>query len=527
MNANKYRKCDHAILIKNPIITTYHDLLNDRIKVMSRGTWQNDEQVIVLIRYVLEVKLGLSKAEIPLINRTIIAENKLWGALNRFKSLHKLIHFVYPGVYHECDFQRVTPDYWSDVEKIKERFEWKLKEENLLVSDIPSFITCHTLLKWGFSNPLKRHGDSPFRLMNALYPNRFKETDFKKTPQRFRKDKTALRKQILEILQSEGIHFEDVPEKVNHELFRRHHLLGVLSSYSSSISKLFCSLFPENFTADDFTKPNGYWDNLDNTRIAIQQLFKRDNILEKDIPTYLTKIRLQEAKLGGLLYRFHGSPIEIVQILYPGRFSVLEFQRVPNKYWYNRDHRIQAMRDFCHKYKITRKGLPLLNRAYFRKHFPRFISIADRHYDSKFYQWIIESFPEYKFTPEEFELLVGKDGQICDSKEELILHNFFLQTLTDADIQREKVHFRNEQADETYIPDWIIEQNSSKYIVEYFGLYGSGLYPGYTEKAKRKIEFYSSIKDYQFMAIFPADFKEEGFDRLVKILKDAKVRVVY
>ena len=43
-----------------------------------------------------------------------------------------------------------------------------------------------------------------------------------------------------------------------------------------------------------------------------------------------------EAKLGGLLYRFNGSPIEIVQALYPGRFLVTDFQRVPNRYWYKK-----------------------------------------------------------------------------------------------------------------------------------------------------------------------------------------------
>ena len=63
-------------------------------------------------------------------------------------------------------------------------------------------------------------------------------------------------------------------------------------------------------------------------------------------------------------------------------------------------------------------------------------------------------------------------------------------------------------------------------IVEYFGLYGSDLYPGYTEKTKRKMAFYPSIKEYQFIAIFPKDFKEDGFGRLVKLLLEAKLQIV-
>lgn len=288
-----------------------------------------------------------------------------------------------------------------------------------------------------------------------------------------------------------------------------------------------CSLFPECFTLEDFPmKPNSYWDDMNNVRRAIEQLLEKEGVAERDIPLFLTKKRLMDAKLGGLLHRFHGSPIEIVQMLYPGKFSITDFQRVPNKYWYNKEHRVQAMRDYCEKRSIQRESLPLLNRAYFRKHFPRFISVADRHYDSKFYQWIIESFPEYTFTPQEFSLLVGEDGQVCDSKEEVVLHNFFIQSLPQAKVKRESVRFFNEQTNETYIPDWIIEQSGQKYIIEYFGLYGSELYPGYSEKADRKMAFYSLLEEYKFVSIFPEDFKEEGFEKLAIVLKKAGIGVL-
>ena len=523
MELDSYRKLDSSELTKYPIVNVYHQLLENQIKTMPKGTWQDDENVIILIRYAFEIKLGLSQEEIPKITRSDIKENKLFGALNRFKSIRKLIHFVYPGVYHECDFSRVPVDYWSDINNIKERFEWKLAQEQVKTSDIPSFISYETLIQWGFANPLKRHGDSPFYLINAMYPNHFKETDFKKTPQHFRKNTTALKQQILDILQKEQIQLTDAPQKVTHKLLHRYHLTGVLGTYSNSISTLFCLLFPERFSKDDFLKPNGYWDDINHVRVAIECLLNGASISDECIPTFLTKKRLMDAKLGGLLHRFHGSPIEIVQTLYPGKFSVMDFQRVPNKFWHKKEHRVEAMRDFCNKEKVSREKIPLLNRAYFRKKFPRFISIADRHYDSKFYKWIMESFPEYNFAPEEFQLLVGEDGQICDSKEELVVHNFLIQHLQEAKIMREAERYFNKECNEFYIPDWIIEQDEHKYIVEYFGLYGSNLFPDYTEKTKRKMGFYDSIEGYQFIAIFPEDFKKEGFSRLVALLREANL----
>src|SRR3954453_21434799 len=131
MEMNEYRKLSHSELCEYSVINTYNDLLEGRIKAMPAGTWKKDEQVIILIRYVLEVKLGLSKEAIPKIKREVIKEHRLWGVLNRFKSIPRLIHFVYPCVYQECDFNRVPVDYWSDIDRVRDRFEWKLEVEKL------------------------------------------------------------------------------------------------------------------------------------------------------------------------------------------------------------------------------------------------------------------------------------------------------------------------------------------------------------------------------------------------------------
>lgn len=188
-----------------------------------------------------------------------------------------------------------------------------------------------------------------------------------------------------------------------------------------------------------------------------------------------------------------------------------EFQRVPNRYWYSKENRIQALRSFCKKRSISREGLPNLNRS-FRKVFPKFISLVDRHYDSKFHLWITEAFPEYTFSPEEFKLLVGLDGQLCDSMEELQIHNFLCGWLKDAEITREKIKFINPISKEGYYPDWIIKIGQQTIIVEYFGLYHSNKYKGYKEKADRKIDYYRKLDGYAFLPILPVDYNNIGFE---------------
>jgi hypothetical protein len=98
---NYYRSICHSKLSQLPIVYLYKEVISGKRKVLPLGTWKKGESVIILVRYALEVDLGLKKEQIPRMNRTVIKEQKLWGALNRFKSIPKLITFVYHGRYNE------------------------------------------------------------------------------------------------------------------------------------------------------------------------------------------------------------------------------------------------------------------------------------------------------------------------------------------------------------------------------------------------------------------------------------------
>lgn len=515
----------HEQLKKCSIISIYLELFSGERKTLPRGTWSLDENVILTVRYVLEVKLQLSEKEIPKITRRVIKEQKLWGAHNRFKSVRKLLQFVYVEKYNEFDFLRVPAGYWNDVKNIRNRLEYQLHQNNKTVEDIPTVVTCDQLVKWGLSNPLKRYGDSPFRLIDTLYPNKFSPYQFRKIPQRTATNKDSLRKQFYKMLNKENIKFVDVPKHVTQVILIKHQFSGALSYFQSSPSKLIMYLFPNQFAISEFNKTNRYWKNDVHVKQAIKNLIKRENIPHEKIPIYFRKKFLQDNGLDGLLQEYRGSPIDLINKLYPNEFDITDFQRVPNRYWYNSENRINAMRFYCKKYNIKRSDLPNLTRSYFRKYFPRFISVADRHYESKFYYWIIETFPEHSFTAEEFELHIGDDGKVCDSKEELMIHNYLVHNLKCASISAEKIHFINDIEKETYIPDWVIKQGDKKFIIEYFGLYKSTRFPEYTRKVKRKVKYYTSLPNYTFIPIMPDDFRERGFACITRLLTEKGLMV--
>lgn len=278
-------------------------------------------------------------------------------------------------------------------------------------------------------------------------------------------------RQFLKVLEKENIGFNEVPKRVTQEMLNRHRLNGALKHFDNSPSELIKSLLPEQFNKSDFIKTNRYWQDINNVKKAIFDIIMKYNIPHEKIPHIITKKLLAENGLSGLLHQYNGSPIEIVNACFPNEFLITEFIRSPNRYWYNKKNRINALRTYCKKRNIKRDQIPNLSRAYFQKHFPRFISVVDRHYESKFYLWITEAFPEHHFKAESFKLHIGKGGQLCDSKEELMIHNFLIGNLKNAKVKRESIRFLNSVVDETYIPDWIIEQDGDKYIVEYFGLF--------------------------------------------------------
>nr|WP_304216822.1 DUF4046 domain-containing protein [Fredinandcohnia onubensis] len=521
---NQYRLISYQELVNEPIVQIYEDVLSGKRSTLPKGTWESEKNVIIIYRYVLEVKLDLDSTKIPKIDRDFIKNHKLWGSLNRYKSIKKIIHLVYPNKYNEFDFQRVPIDYWNHKDYIRLRLEGKLAQEGYSIIDFPAVITYDQLIKWGFSNPLKRWGDSPFKLINALYPNMFTHNDFRSLPQGSSTNKKFLKNQFLAMLEKEKIEFENIPKKVTQNMLIKYRFSAPIKNHNGSPSKFIMFLFPGAFTLQEFNTPNGYWKKEQNIKATIDYLLQEKKIPHQDIPKIFTKKFFIENKLYGLLQEFHASPIELVMRLYPNEFDITEFQRVPNRYWYEKDNRINALRSFCKKRGIGRKDLPSLNRAYFHIKFPRFISMVDRHYDSKFYRWIIESFPEYQFEAKEFQLLLGNDGQLCDSKEEMTIHNYFLERLDNScEIKREDITFYNNKYDEAYIPDWVICKGSRKFIVEYFGLYGSNRFPSYSLKVRRKQEYFESLLDFTFIPIMPEDFRNVGYVKIERLLLNAEL----
>lgn len=62
---NQYRSMNHSEIKRQKIIKDYQLLFIGERKAMPKGTWEDDKNVIILFRFVVEIKKKLVEEEIP------------------------------------------------------------------------------------------------------------------------------------------------------------------------------------------------------------------------------------------------------------------------------------------------------------------------------------------------------------------------------------------------------------------------------------------------------------------------------
>jgi hypothetical protein len=126
----------------------------------------------------------------------------------------------------------------------------------------------------------------------------------------------------------------------------------------------------------------------------------------------------------------------------------------------------------------------------------------------------------------EFGKIMTNDGDFVDSFDEMHIDNFlnhqlishYIPTLYDG---KELFSVEN-GVDQFYVPDWILYINKIT-IVEYFGFYTDE----YKERKKRKIEYYSKLPDYEFLALEKEDLLHDFHglkEKLLRIDPDLKLK---
>lgn len=331
--------------------------------------------------------------------------------------------------------------------------------------------------------------------------------------------------------------------KIERKWIQQHKLYGLsINTFNGSTFDMINSVYPDRFKAWDFVSVgNIYWKKENNRRDAliwfIDKLFKNKIIITlNDLPNVLGVETFKQYRLMGLLIAyFKGHPFYAIDYIYPNMFYEWEYNVVPNGYWDVEENRIRALKQYIEdRLKIKIKYIPyILSHEYFYIHGNKFRHVMDKYYSCNFNEYINICYPgmiDNSKLPYKNRYLT-LDGIIVKSEPERLIHYLFKKNKLDfVYCDSNKYKFYDEVNHNNYIPDWMIECDDCKIIIEYYGLLNcNGSFSddiGYNNKYELKDKYYKDLcnvdSNYKYISIYSDDLKH-NYKGLINKFKEVNI----
>jgi len=432
------------------LINIYEEVLSGARKKFPDGTFQNEDNAKILIRYLFLEKLKLSEADLlGLKLRSILKEYNLIRISQYFNIYEKFKEWFPEFKIYDWYFWDVNISFWND-ENILIATDWlinRLIKNNIIhnIDDIPKKLTHKLIYKYRLSSLVNgKFNGILYDYLNYVFPNRWKPFQMNVVQRNYWEDKSKLIEAIrwlicdrLNITKREDL------LKLQTKDFNDNNLGAAITHFNCSVYKAISTAFPElNIREYEMNViPTNYWKDKQHRISAMKWLI--EDILKLDL------------------------------------------SKVPST----------------------------LSYTYIKECFHKFSLVLDKFYNSNIYLWINEVYPNI-FNPLDFKIPLSRDGLKMDSKEEVMIHhcmldNYDVEVNYYGTSRKYKIY--NNETGENYIPDWILNNN---FILEYFGWFhenrNENILVEYVNKTYRKIEFYNNYcnkNNMKFIALYPEDLK--------------------
>ncbi|CRK83270.1 hypothetical protein [Neobacillus massiliamazoniensis] len=179
---------------KETVIQLYLDVLKGKKTRFPNHFFVGDQgkkYLVCITRYLLEEYLGISKGQIP----SLVSAKTLWDyRLRPPANVHgwnfiDVIQNAYPGEFHPLEFKQVSYGYWQGEEGRKKALEAVRyvieKKQSIPFQEIPLKINRQFFEQNRLMGILEIFGDSPYLIIQTLYPNQFKPWEFTSVPMNF------------------------------------------------------------------------------------------------------------------------------------------------------------------------------------------------------------------------------------------------------------------------------------------------------------------------------------------------------
>lgn len=467
--------------------------------------------------------------------------------------------WYYYGTPSGASLAYIPKPLYKDKQNIKRLCRYVIENEiGLKTRDDISQITTQQMRDYKISfDSFEEIKFSPYNLLIFCYPEyNYRQFELKHMPNDYWKDKSNWIDAIDFVLDKNNLTLEDATNgNSSNIMFLKFGAL--ITTYFGSLPDLWIWYYgTKNIKLNywDFaTRPNGYWKSKENivreTRNycenicdeSISPYLKSKNIerLIDWIDKYFTVDKLVKYKLTSI--KGYTETFKLLELAYPEITSeklLFQWDFTGCKKWNSKKYRAKSLRELV-LYRLKLEDLKIsvpktLCRANLSSlGYSKFVTVRDEYYKDSinFYEWAIESFPEYKndWSADDFGgVYVAFDGTKCNSNEERILYEFIKNNLTSNVIalgykrDGEYVYkLLEDNQDNKYCPDFAIEGYGKPIIIEYFGMYNYSnnfdFAVEYNNKTHRKNKFYRGRSDIQYVDIYPSDLKDKFKGVLYKL----------
>ena len=240
---------------------------------------------------------------------------------------------------------------------------WKLDENNEIAKRVTKYLVV-IILKWNeeeikqnwntsliakyrLRGLLKhKYENSAYKMIDDLYPDQFKEWEFKMTPLNFWTKEKALQVLKWTIEEKEKLSSEKILQVYGQKWLKDQRLgspLRVL--WNGSPYAMINDLYPGHFKEWEFKMvPNSFWTKGKALQALKWTIEEKEKLKQEQLKNRYSKRWLIQSGLGGACQLFwNDSPYAMINDLYPNHFKEWEFKMVPNSFW-TKEKALNALR---------------------------------------------------------------------------------------------------------------------------------------------------------------------------------------
>ena len=197
--------------------------------------------------------------------------------------------------------------------------------------------------------------DSPYKVINSTYPNKFKEWEFKSVPMNFWIKEKGIEATKWLIEEKLKLTDEEIKEQLSTNLFKDNRLDSMLDTcFNSSPYQAINETYPNKFKEWEFKQvPNNFWTKEKGIEVTKWLIEEKLKLTDEEIKEQLSQNLFKDNALYNMLGTcFNGSPYQAINTIYPNKFKEWEFNKTPQNFW-TKEKGIEATKWLIEKLKLT------------------------------------------------------------------------------------------------------------------------------------------------------------------------------